>query len=50
MANTHYGFCNFCDAICGLAIEVESFGVLATWLIDVINKKRPHRAGPEGNS
>ncbi len=23
MSEMHYGFCNFCDAICGLAIEVE---------------------------
>lgn len=23
MPQMHYGFCNFCDAICGLAIEVE---------------------------
>ena len=23
MSGMHYGFCNFCDAICGLAIEVD---------------------------
>lgn len=23
MSRMHYGFCNFCDAICGLAIEVD---------------------------
>src|SRR5690348_8296766 len=29
MASTHYGFCNFCDAICGLKIEHEANEILS---------------------
>jgi len=29
MGRTHYGLCNFCDAVCGLEIEVEGREVLS---------------------
>ena len=29
MSEVHYGFCNFCDAICGLSIELEGKRILS---------------------
>lgn len=29
MSRTHFGFCNFCDAICGLEIEIEGREVVS---------------------